>query len=85
MAFSNYIMQSLIGNFVFLGAGLGLMGQVGPVYYTLFGISVFILQVIFSTIWLKYFNYGPVEWLWRSATYKKWQPFRKQSGNSSRE
>ena len=77
MAFSNYIMQSLIGNFVFLGAGLGYMGQVGPVYFTLFGIAVFILQVIISTIWLKYFNYGPVEWVWRSATYKKWQVMRK--------
>lgn len=83
MAFSNYIMHSLIGNFVFLGAGLGYMGQVGPVYYTLFGIGVFIIQVIISTIWLKYFNYGPVEWLWRSATYKKWQPFRKQNIISS--
>jgi uncharacterized protein len=78
MAFSNYIMQSLIGNFVFLGPGLGYMGKVGPVYYTLFGIIVFIIQIILSTIWLKYFNFGPVEWLWRSATYKKWQPFRKQ-------
>jgi uncharacterized protein len=77
MAFSNYIMQSLIGNFVFLSAGMGYFGQVGPVYYTLFGIGVFVIQVIISTIWLKYFNYGPVEWIWRSATYKKWQPFIK--------
>jgi uncharacterized protein len=77
MAFSNYITQSLVGNFVFLGAGLGYMGQVGPVYYTLFGIGVFLIQVIISTIWLNYFNYGPLEWLWRSATYKKWQPMRK--------
>jgi uncharacterized protein len=77
MAFSNYIMQSLVGNFVFLGAGLGFMGQVGPVYYTLFGFGFFIVQVIISTIWLKYFNYGPIEWLWRSATYKKWQPMIK--------
>jgi uncharacterized protein len=83
MAFSNYIMQSLIGNFVFFSAGLGYMWKVGPVYYTLFGVAVFILQVIISTIWLKYFNYGPVEWLWRSATYKKWQPFRKRAGDSS--
>lgn len=79
MAFSNYIMQSLIGNFVFLGAGLGYMGQAGPVYYTLFGISVFIVQVIISTVWLRYFNYGPVEWVWRSATYKKWQPMVKNN------
>jgi uncharacterized protein len=81
MAFSNYISQSLIGNFVFLGAGLGLMGQVGPVYYTLLGIAVFVVQVIGSTIWLRFFNYGPLEWLWRSATYKRWQPMlRKNEG-----
>lgn len=79
MAFSNYVLQSLIGNFVFLGAGLGYLGQVGPVYYTLFGIAVFIAQIIFSSIWLKYFNYGPLEWLWRSATYKKWQPMKKNN------
>ncbi len=78
MAFTNYIMQSIIGHVVFLHAGLGYSGKVGPVYFTLFGIAVFVLQIIFSTIWLKYFNYGPVEWLWRSATYKKWQPMKKQ-------
>lgn len=75
MAFTNYIMHSLIGNFVFLGAGLDMMGQVGPVYFTLFGITVFIFQVIFSTIWLKYFHYGPIEWFWRSLTYNKRQQF----------
>ncbi|MFZ9388584.1 MAG: DUF418 domain-containing protein, partial [Chitinophagaceae bacterium] len=83
MAFSNYIGQSLIGNFVFLGAGLGYMGQVGPVYFTLFGILIFLLQVVFSTIWLRYFNYGPIEWVWRSATYKKWQPMLKKTKASS--
>ena len=77
MAFTNYIMHTLIGNFVFLNAGLGYMGSVGPVYYTLFALLVFAFQVIFSTIWLTYFNYGPIEWLWRSATYKKWQRMRK--------
>ena len=77
MAFSNYFLQSLVGNFVFLGPGLGLTGTIGPFYYTFFGIGFFIIQIIISTIWLKYFNYGPLEWLWRSATYKKWQPMRK--------
>ena len=82
MAFSNYMMQSLIGNFVFLGPGLGYTGQVGPVYYTFFGILIFIGQIIISTIWLSYFNYGPVEWIWRSATYKKWQPFKKTNSDN---
>ena len=79
MAFSNYMMQSLIGNYVFFGTGLNYMWKVGPVYYTIFGVLVFILQIIISTIWLKYLNYGPVEWIWRSATYKKWQPMRRQT------
>jgi uncharacterized protein len=77
MAFSNYILHTLIGSFVFLPIGLGYMGQVGPVYYTVFGILVFIFQIIFSTLWLRYFNYGPFEWLWRSGTYGKWQVFWK--------
>src|SRR4030095_5614579 len=64
MAFSNYIMHSLIGCFVFLGAGLGYMEKVGPVYYTIFGLGVFIIQILLSTLWLKYFNYGPIEWIW---------------------
>ena len=78
MAFSNYIFQTLVGSFVFLGPGLGYMGKVGPFCYTIFGVIVFIFQIILSTIWLRYFNYGPLEWLWRSATYKKWQPMRKR-------
>jgi uncharacterized protein len=77
MAFTNYIGHSLIGNFIFLGAGLGYMGKVGPVYYTALGLGIFIVQIIFSTIWLRYFNYGPAEWIWRSATYGKWQSMRR--------
>lgn len=78
MAFSNYIFQTLAGNFVFLGPGLGFAGQVGPFWYTILGICFFILQIIISTLWLRFFNYGPIEWLWRSATYNKWQPFIKR-------
>ena len=77
MAFSNYILHSLIGNFVFLSVGLNYAGKVGPVFYTLFGITVWIAQIIISTIWLKYFNFGPVEWVWRSLTYGKRQPMLK--------
>ncbi len=77
MAFSNYILQTLIGNFVFLGAGLGYLGKIGPVYYTIFGVIVFIIQIILSKIWLKYFYFGPLEWIWRSLTYKKLQPMKR--------
>lgn len=80
MAFSNYLFQTLVGNFVFYNAGLGYMEKVGPVFYTLFGLLVFVLQVILSTAWLQRFSFGPVEWLWRSATYGKWQPMRLPRG-----
>ena len=82
MAFSNYILHSLVGCFVFYGFGFAMLHEVGPVYTTIFAFLVFIGQIIFSTIWLKYFNYGPVEWLWRSGTYGKWQ---KQVKATSRE
>ncbi len=73
MALSNYLTHTIVGVFVFLHVGLGLMEKVGPFYYTIFAVLVFMAQIIFSTIWLNYFNYGPVEWLWRSFTYRKWQ------------
>lgn len=83
MAFSNYIMHSLVCHFVFLPAGLDYGGKVGTFYLTIFAICFFALQIITSTIWFKYFNFGPMEWVWRSLTYAKPQPFVKsKSGNA---
>lgn len=78
MAFSNYIMQSLICNFIFLGYGLGKYGllQRYELYYVVFG--VWVLQLIVSPLWLTYFRFGPLEWLWRSLTYWQRQPFRRK-------
>ena len=78
MAFTNYILHSLIGILVFYGVGLGYGGQFGPLAWTIFGICVFILQVIFSHLWLRFFRFGPVEWFWRSMSYGKWQTMKKQ-------
>jgi uncharacterized protein len=78
MAFSNYIFQSLVGTIVFFGPGFGMINQVGPVYYTFFAIVVFSIQIIASSFWLKYFEFGPVEWLWRSLTYRRIQVFKKK-------
>lgn len=77
MAFSNYILHSLIGIITFYGIGFGLGGRFGPSAWTLFAIAVFIFQVFFSHLWLSYFYFGPVEWIWRSITYKQWQPMKK--------
>jgi uncharacterized protein len=74
MAFTNYLMQSVIFGWVFYGYGLGLFGTLGVTAALAIGIGVYILQVIFSAYWLQHFLYGPVEWLWRSAMYGTRQP-----------
>lgn len=76
-AFSNYVFQSLIGILLFYGFGFGLMEQFGPLSWTVLGLFIFILQVIASNLWLRYFNFGPVEWIWRSLTYGKLQLLKK--------
>jgi uncharacterized protein len=75
MAFTNYLLQSLICGLIFYGIGFGLFGQLQryELYYVV--ISVWIFEIILSHIWMHYFSYGPFEWLWRSLTYWKKQPF----------
>jgi uncharacterized protein len=78
MAFTNYLMQTIICGFIFYGWGLGKFGTMArhETYYVVF--VVWIFQIIFSNIWLKYFRFGPFEWAWRSLTYWKKQPMRKE-------
>jgi uncharacterized protein len=76
MAFSNYIGQSLIGVFIFYGTGLAYFNQVGRSGQILIVLCVWVLQLIVSPLWLRHYRYGPLEWVWRSLTYGKRQPFR---------
>lgn len=78
MALSSYIMQTVFGLLLFYGAGLGLYGKTSPALNYGIAIAFFFVQVGFSTWWLRYFNYGPLEWLWRSGTLLKWQPLLKK-------
>ncbi|WP_340112663.1 DUF418 domain-containing protein [Maribellus mangrovi] len=75
-AFSNYVLQSLIGIIVFYGIGFGLAEQFGPLAWTVCALIIFTFQMIVSNIWLKYFRFGPLEWIWRSLTYNKMQALR---------
>ena len=74
MAFTNYLMQSLIFSSIFYGYGLGLFGKLGAASALAIGIAVYVAQVWFSKWWLHRFRYGPVEWLWRTLMYGKAQP-----------
>ncbi|WP_207492657.1 DUF418 domain-containing protein [Aridibaculum aurantiacum] len=77
MAFSNYLMQSLICTFIFYGHGLRWFGEFERYQLYLVVAGVWVFQIAFSNIWLNYFRFGPFEWAWRSLTYWRRQPMRK--------
>ncbi|MEX0641938.1 MAG: DUF418 domain-containing protein, partial [Pirellulales bacterium] len=77
MAFSNYIGQSLIATFIFHGYGLALFGQLTRLQLLVLVVAIWVLQFYFSLGWLRRFQYGPLEWLWRALTYCKAPRLRK--------
>lgn len=78
MALTNYIGQSVIGIFLFYGIGLGWGACVGLVYTELIVLAVYAFQIVFSSLWLSAFRFGPLEWGWRMLTYGKWLGIRKK-------
>jgi uncharacterized protein len=70
MPLTNYLTQTAFGLTIFYGWGLGLWGRFGPLASTLLAIAlVLLVQVPFSRWWLERYRYGPLEYLWRVATY----------------
>jgi uncharacterized protein len=76
-ALSNYLLQSIVFSTLFYGYGFGLWGQISRLEQLLLVLAVFVLQIALSRWWLERFRYGPVEWLWRSATYGRREPMRR--------
>jgi len=76
MALTNYVTQSLICTLVFYGHGLGLFERVAAPGRMSIVFAIWALQLLWSPWWLKRFRFGPLEWVWRSATYMKPQPMR---------
>lgn len=72
MAFTNYIAQSLIMTAIFYGGrGLGLYGEFGRDQLMFVVAGVWVLQLIWSPLWLSRFSMGPLEWIWRRLSYGK--------------
>ncbi len=69
MALTNYLAQTLICSFLFYGHGLGLIGRVDRFGQVGIAIAVWVLQLTASWFWLRRFQFGPAEWLWRALTY----------------
>jgi len=79
MAFTNYLMQSLICGVIFNAYGLKMFGQLQRYETYLVVLAIWIFQILYSNIWMRYFLFGPFEWAWRSLTYWKQQPFVKST------
>jgi uncharacterized protein len=79
MTLTNYIVQNIIGIFLFSGFGLGfgLAHKLHFGYYLLFALTIYVLQIYFSKWWLSHYLYGPIEWVWRQLSYAKKLPIRK--------
>ncbi|MEO6315089.1 MAG: DUF418 domain-containing protein, partial [Chitinophagaceae bacterium] len=76
MAFTNYLSQSIITSVIFYGFGLFDTMQRYQIYYVVAAIWLF--QIIFSYAWMKYFLFGPFEWVWRALTYRSRPPMRRK-------
>jgi uncharacterized protein len=77
MAFTNYLMQSLICGIIFNAYGFKLFAQLQRYEVYLVVLAIWIVQIIYSNIWMRLFLFGPFEWAWRSLTYWRRQPFVK--------
>lgn len=76
MALSNYFFQTIVCTTIFYAYGLGLYGQIGEAAGIVLTLVIYFAQIPLSAWWLKHYRFGPLEWLWRSLTYGKWQPMR---------
>jgi len=77
MALSNYVAHSLVMTTLFYGYGLGLYADVSRVSQQALVVVLIGLQLLVSPWWLRHFRFGPVEWLWRSLSYRQRQPMRR--------
>lgn len=76
MSLTNYLLQSVIATTVFYSHGLGLGDTMGRLETIVLAVFIFATQVVCSYFWFQKFRFGPMEWVWRSATYAKAQPMR---------
>lgn len=79
MALTSYITHSVICTTIFYSYGLAWFDRISYLQAIIMVLVIFGLQLLISPVWLRHFHFGPLEWLWRSLTYRKWQPMRRQA------
>ena len=75
MALTNYLTQTVLG-ILALRVALGGLDLTRTAVLG-FIVVVWALQLWWSQAWLGRFRFGPCEWLWRVATYRRMQPLRR--------
>ena len=74
LALTNYLVQSLLCTIFFYGYGMGYYGRLTQLQLYFIVAEIILVQIVFSVLWLKYYNYGPAEWLLRRLSYGKRLP-----------
>jgi uncharacterized protein len=82
LALTVYLTQTLMFTTLFYGYGFGQVFRLGPAAVTASAVMIFAVQIVACQWWSKRFRFGPMEWLWRSLTYLKWQALSLQSDPS---
>lgn len=75
-ALSSYLLQSAIMTSLAYGYGGDLYARVGSTESRLIALAIVTVQVPLAIAWTRRYRYGPIEWLWRSLSYGKRQPWR---------
>ena len=78
MSFSSYLSHTIFGILIFYPYAFGLFGTMTLWQVEVLAIVLYAVQVFLAVIWLKYFTFGPLEWLWRSLTYGKFLSMKKK-------
>ena len=81
MAFTNYLTHSIVLTIVF--AGFGYFGTIERTGQLAIVLGMYVVQLIVSPLWLMVFRFGPAEWLWRTLSYQKAQPFLRRKGDET--
>ncbi len=79
MALTNYLMQSLICTTLFYGYGFSLFARLNYAWQLLVVVAVWGLQLMVSPWWLRRYQFGPAEWLWRWMTYRARPPMQRSA------
>jgi len=77
LSFTNYLMHTLLGYLIFYPFFGGHFATMGLIEISFLALVLYVFQIIFSMLWLKFFAFGPLEWGWRCLTYKKVFPIRR--------